>query len=313
LISVACGPTPSAAAPPAVILHVLIDDLGWADVGWHRNSTNNQETPTPHMTTLAAGGGCGHFENASCTECAPRCGYTVKAASPALVSARCASLLACCVRGALLVVWTLAALVHGPTKCCRCAAKSAHGSLHVHPITELLPVRPPASARAADAGQPGPAQLRCAPEYDVRSVVATRGVMWWREGARSENETCVGWYRTLKLTSTRHASPWFPSGPKAEAPVPDTRGWQVGHGHGDIQPHTRGPGLRQQPHLLRTQGGVVWCSVGFSVGLSVVRLKGPTAPLRVCSLSHPSPLTPPLTCFRLRWTTGSKPSCSLPV
>lgn len=93
----------------------------------------------------------------------------------------------------------------------------------------------------------------------------------------------------MKLKSPRHASPWFPSGPKAEAPVPDTRGRQVGHGHGDIQPHTRGPGLRQQPHLLRTQGGVVWCSVGFSVTLSCA-LEGPNStPACVFPLS---PVTP---------------------
>jgi hypothetical protein len=207
LISVACGPTPSAAAPPAVILHVLIDDLGWADVGWHRNSTNNQETPTPHMTTLAAGGGCGHYENASCTECAPRCGYTVKAASPAPVSARCASLIECCV-WCTAGVWTLVALVHGPTKCCRCAAESAHGALHLHPITELLPVRPPAGARATDAGQPGPAQLRCAPEHDVRLVVATWGAMWWREGARSENAN-------LEVEKPEACLPLVPQWPKS--------------------------------------------------------------------------------------------------
>jgi hypothetical protein len=49
-LALACAVQPTAGAPPGVILHILIDDLGWGDVGWHRNASDNQETPTPHMS-----------------------------------------------------------------------------------------------------------------------------------------------------------------------------------------------------------------------------------------------------------------------
>ncbi len=57
-IALAAGVAHTAvAAPPAVILHVIIDDLGWGDVSWHRNGSDF-ETPTPNMAALVAEGGC---------------------------------------------------------------------------------------------------------------------------------------------------------------------------------------------------------------------------------------------------------------
>jgi arylsulfatase B len=44
----------SAAAPPHLVFN-LIDDFGWANVGWHRDAGFN-ETVTPNMDTLVAGG-----------------------------------------------------------------------------------------------------------------------------------------------------------------------------------------------------------------------------------------------------------------
>ena len=45
-----------AAIPPKVILHVIVDDLGWGDVAWHRDPSTNIENPTPHMAALASAG-----------------------------------------------------------------------------------------------------------------------------------------------------------------------------------------------------------------------------------------------------------------
>jgi arylsulfatase A-like enzyme len=42
---------PAAAASRPNIIYILADDLGWADVGWHRG-----EIKTPHLDKLAEGG-----------------------------------------------------------------------------------------------------------------------------------------------------------------------------------------------------------------------------------------------------------------
>ena len=44
-----------AAAGPRAVLQVLVDDLGWADVGWHRGP-GERETPTPRLDALRAEG-----------------------------------------------------------------------------------------------------------------------------------------------------------------------------------------------------------------------------------------------------------------
>ena len=47
----------AAAAPPHIIT-IIADDLGWANVGWHRapNSTGREEVVTPHLDALVAEG-----------------------------------------------------------------------------------------------------------------------------------------------------------------------------------------------------------------------------------------------------------------
>ncbi len=45
----------AAAATPSVIFHVIVDDLGWGDVSWHRTGSN-LENPTPHMASLVSEG-----------------------------------------------------------------------------------------------------------------------------------------------------------------------------------------------------------------------------------------------------------------
>lgn len=52
---------PSAAAAPRVIFTVIVDDLGWNNVGWHINQTDphgrlsgvGPESATPHLNALA--------------------------------------------------------------------------------------------------------------------------------------------------------------------------------------------------------------------------------------------------------------------
>ena len=44
-----------AATPPKVIFHVIVDDLGWGDVAWHRTDGSAEHT-TPHMNALRAAG-----------------------------------------------------------------------------------------------------------------------------------------------------------------------------------------------------------------------------------------------------------------
>ena len=47
----------AAAAPPAVIFHVIVDDLGWADTGYHAPQTGaDAGVQTPRMDALAAEG-----------------------------------------------------------------------------------------------------------------------------------------------------------------------------------------------------------------------------------------------------------------
>ena len=42
---------------PPHILHILADDLGWAEVGWHADDTQtNGEVQTPNMDALVAQG-----------------------------------------------------------------------------------------------------------------------------------------------------------------------------------------------------------------------------------------------------------------
>jgi arylsulfatase A-like enzyme len=51
----AAASTCAFAAPPKVILHITVDDLGWHNVDWHRNATD-PERVTPNMLALAKGG-----------------------------------------------------------------------------------------------------------------------------------------------------------------------------------------------------------------------------------------------------------------
>ncbi len=44
----------ASSARPSVILHVIVDDLGWGDVNWHANT--NREHLTPNMAALAKSG-----------------------------------------------------------------------------------------------------------------------------------------------------------------------------------------------------------------------------------------------------------------
>lgn len=44
----------AAAAPPTVLFNVIIDDLGWANVGWH--TPNPPENLTPRLSALAKQG-----------------------------------------------------------------------------------------------------------------------------------------------------------------------------------------------------------------------------------------------------------------
>ena len=52
---VASAATLAAAAPPKLIFAVVVDDLGWADVGFHQQPKDN-ETSTPAIDALAAEG-----------------------------------------------------------------------------------------------------------------------------------------------------------------------------------------------------------------------------------------------------------------
>jgi arylsulfatase A-like enzyme len=45
----------ASAAPPKVILHITLDDLGWHNVDWHRNASD-PERVTPNMAALAKNG-----------------------------------------------------------------------------------------------------------------------------------------------------------------------------------------------------------------------------------------------------------------
>ena len=67
LVAAALAP-PVAAAPPRVIFHVLVDDLGWSDVGFHRDA-GELETPTPKLVDLVAEGIHlrRHYVHYSCT------------------------------------------------------------------------------------------------------------------------------------------------------------------------------------------------------------------------------------------------------
>ena len=62
LVSALCAaaaPTAAAgnnATRPSVILHVIVDDLGWGDVAWHRAADDRAEHSTPHMLELAKAG-----------------------------------------------------------------------------------------------------------------------------------------------------------------------------------------------------------------------------------------------------------------
>jgi arylsulfatase I/J len=55
LTALALAAAAALAAPPKLILFIMVDDLGWADVGWHRTD-NATENATPHMDALVAEG-----------------------------------------------------------------------------------------------------------------------------------------------------------------------------------------------------------------------------------------------------------------
>ena len=55
LAALALAAAAAAAAPPKLILFIMVDDLGWADVGWHRTD-NATENATPSLDALVKEG-----------------------------------------------------------------------------------------------------------------------------------------------------------------------------------------------------------------------------------------------------------------